>query len=86
LHFSLTFAATGRKDAAAWELAVLLQGIDLSKGKKWKRRTLPVAMSAEKEEERRAPRNNFIFLVGRAVFFPWQMPIAISPSLRFGSV
>ena len=47
--FQFPFAETGRKEIAAWELAVLLEGIDLSKGKRRKRYSLP---AAKKEEER----------------------------------
>jgi len=45
--FQFPFAETGRKEIAAWELAVLLEGIDLSKGKRRKRYSLPVAQSEE---------------------------------------
>jgi hypothetical protein len=31
--FQFPFSETGRKEVAAWELAVLLEGIDLKKGK-----------------------------------------------------
>ena len=44
--FEFPFAATGRKEIAAWELAVLLEGIDLSQGKRRKRYALPAAMKA----------------------------------------
>jgi len=49
--FQFPFATTGRKELAAWELAVLLEGIDLSKGKRRKRYTLPVAMKPEEVEK-----------------------------------
>jgi len=39
--FQFTFAETGRKEIAAWELGVLLEGIDLSKGRRRKRYSLP---------------------------------------------
>jgi hypothetical protein len=39
--FQFPFAATGRKEIAAWELAVLLEGIDLSRGQRRKRYSLP---------------------------------------------
>ena len=45
--FQFPFAETGRKEIAAWELAVLLEGIDLSKGKRRKRYALPAAMQEE---------------------------------------
>jgi transposase len=41
--FQFPFAATGRKEIAAWELAGLLEGIDLRKGGRRKRYTLPGA-------------------------------------------
>jgi hypothetical protein len=49
--FQFPFAATGRKELAAWELAVLLEGIDLSQGKRRKRYTLPAAMKPEEAEK-----------------------------------
>src|SRR5260370_28064884 len=42
--FQFPFAETGRKAIAAWELGVLLEGIDLSKGKRRKRYSLPAAV------------------------------------------
>jgi hypothetical protein len=39
--FGFPFAETGRKEIAAWELGVLLEGIDLSKGRRRKRYQLP---------------------------------------------
>jgi len=51
--FQFPFAATGRKEIAAWELAVLLEGIDLSQGKRRKRYSLPAATkSGESEKEK----------------------------------
>jgi hypothetical protein len=41
--FQFPFAETGRKEIAAWELGVLLEGIDLSKGRRRKRYGLPGA-------------------------------------------
>jgi transposase len=41
--FQFPFAETGRKEIAAWELGVLLEGIDLSKGRRRKRYSLPAA-------------------------------------------
>ena len=41
--FQFPFADTGRKEIAAWELAVLLEGIDLSRGRRRKRYSLPGA-------------------------------------------
>ncbi len=39
--FQFPFAETGRKEIAAWELGLLLEGIDLSKGRRRKRYSLP---------------------------------------------
>ena len=39
--FQFPFAETGRKEIAAWELGLLLEGIDLSKGQRRKRYSLP---------------------------------------------
>jgi transposase len=64
--FQFPFAETGRKELAAWELAVLLEGIDLSQGKRPK-----------KQAGRRAPCEEFLFWVGRGALFSWQMPIAM---------
>jgi transposase len=44
--FQFPFAETGRKEIAAGELAGLLEGIDLSKGRRRKRYRLPSAMKA----------------------------------------
>lgn len=52
--FEFPFAATGRKEIAAWELAVLLEGIDLSQGKRRKRYVLPAGRK-EGEGEKAAP-------------------------------
>ena len=41
--FQFPFADTGRKEIAAWELGLLLEGIDLSKGRRRKRYCLPPA-------------------------------------------
>ena len=41
--FEFPFAETGRKEIAAWELAVRLEGIDLSQGGRRKRYSLPGA-------------------------------------------
>ena len=49
--FQFPFAETGRKEIAAWELAVLLEGIDLSKGKRRKRYSLPAAQRDEDKEK-----------------------------------
>ena len=46
--FQFPFADTGRREIAAWELALLLEGIDLKKGKRCKRYSLP-AVAAESE-------------------------------------
>ena len=39
--FQFPFAETGRKEIAAWELGLLLEGIDLSKGQRRTRYSLP---------------------------------------------
>jgi len=49
--FQFPFAETGRKEVAAWELAVLLEGIDLSQGKRRKRYSLPPAMKNAESEK-----------------------------------
>ena len=50
--FQFPFTETGRKEIAAWELAVLLEGIDLSKGKRRMRYSLPAANKEEEEREK----------------------------------
>jgi len=50
--FQFPFAESGRKEIAAWELGVLLEGIDLNKGKRRKRYCLPpAAISSEVSED-----------------------------------
>ena len=39
--FQFPFAETGGKEIATWELGLLLEGIDLSKGQRRKRYSLP---------------------------------------------
>jgi hypothetical protein len=39
--FQFPFAETGRTEIAAWELSLLLEGIDLSTGERRKRYSLP---------------------------------------------
>jgi len=39
--FQYPFSAAGRREIAAWELGVLLEGIDLAAGKRRKRYSLP---------------------------------------------
>jgi hypothetical protein len=39
--FQFPFAETGRKEIAAWESGLLLEGIDLGKGQRRKRYSLP---------------------------------------------
>ena len=41
--FQYPFSETGRKEIAAWELGVLLEGIDLKAGRRRKRYSLPGA-------------------------------------------
>ena len=48
--FQFPFSETGRKEVAAWELAVLLEGIDLKKGKRRKRYRLPGGVSNKHPE------------------------------------
>jgi transposase len=45
--FQFPFAQTGRREIAAWELGLLLEGIDLSRGRRRKRYALPPAASEE---------------------------------------
>ena len=49
--FAFPFVETGRKEIAAWELGMLLEGIDLGRGRRRKRYALPG--KTEKEEEAR---------------------------------
>jgi transposase len=42
--FQFRLSETGRKEVAAWELALLLEGIDLKKEKRWKRYRFPGAV------------------------------------------
>ena len=53
--FQFPFADTGRKEIAAWELGLLLEGIDLSKGRRRKRYSLPAATSERGEEKSEKP-------------------------------
>ena len=39
--FQYPFSESGRKEIAAWELGILLEGIDLSRGRRRKRYCLP---------------------------------------------
>jgi transposase len=47
--FQFPFSESGRKEIAAWELGVLLEGIDLKAGKRRKRYQLPAGASAAHE-------------------------------------
>ena len=50
--FQFPFAQTGRREIAAWELGLLLEGIDLSKGRRRKRYCLPaVALRGEQNQD-----------------------------------
>jgi hypothetical protein len=49
--FQFPFAETGRKEIAAWELAVLLEGIDLRQGRRRKRYSRPAAAPEEGGKE-----------------------------------
>jgi len=42
--FAFPFNGTGRRELAAWELGVLLEGIDLERGRRRKRYSLPEAV------------------------------------------
>jgi transposase len=53
--FQFPFAETGRKEIAAWELGLLLEGIDLGKGQRRKRYSLPAEAKKEAESEEAAP-------------------------------
>ena len=44
--FQYPFSAAGRQEIAAWELGVLLEGIDLQAGRRRKRYSLPAAEPA----------------------------------------
>ena len=46
--FQFPFAETGRKEIAAWELGVLLEGIDWSQVQRRKRYALPATLEGEK--------------------------------------
>jgi transposase len=48
--FQFPFAETGRKEIAAWELGVLLEGIDWQQVKRRKRYALPPALESENGE------------------------------------
>jgi len=64
--FQFPFAETGRKEIAAWELGVLLEGIDLSKGRRRKRYSLPAVQGRggtarqPYRERRRAKQDNIL--------------------------
>jgi transposase len=53
--FQFPFAETGRKEIAAWELGVLLEGIDLSKGRRRKRYSLLAAQRGAESGEAAVP-------------------------------
>ena len=53
--FAFPFAETGRREIAAWELGVLLEGIDLSKGRRRKRYAPPAGLT-ETSGEMEAPK------------------------------
>ena len=48
--YQFPFAETGRKEIAAWELGLLREGIDLSKGKRRKRYSLPETCASTLED------------------------------------
>ena len=45
--FQFPFSETGQKEIAAWELGLLLEGIDLSKGQRRKRYSLPATVAPQ---------------------------------------
>lgn len=49
--FQFPFAQTGRREIAAWELGVLLEGIDLNQGRRRKRYSLPAASEDQTRPE-----------------------------------
>jgi hypothetical protein len=49
--FQFPFADTGRRQIAAWELGLLLEGIDLSKGRRRKRCSLPALVTRNLQSE-----------------------------------
>ena len=53
--FEFPFAETGRREIAAWELGVMLEGIDLSKGRRRKRYAPPAALT-EARGDMEAPK------------------------------
>jgi transposase len=48
--FQFPFAETGRKEIAAWELGLLLEGIDLRKGQRRKRYSLPATRTPQESQ------------------------------------
>src|SRR5947207_10644517 len=48
--FQFPFSETGRKEIAAWELGLLLEGIDLSKGQRRKRYSLPETTTLQENQ------------------------------------
>ena len=48
--FQFPFAETGRKEIAAWELGLLLEGIDLKKGRRRKRYSLPATVAPQENQ------------------------------------
>jgi transposase len=54
--FQVPFAETGRKEIAAWELGVLLEGIDWQQVKRRKRYALPPAVESENSEPGTGPQ------------------------------
>ncbi len=49
--FQFSFAAMGRKEIAAWELALLLEGVDVNQAKQRKRYARPERTASSGEQE-----------------------------------
>jgi len=62
--FQFPFADTGRKEIAAWELGLLLEGIDLGKGQRRKQYSLPAVGETDVPSEERLKN-----LPERAIFY-----------------
>jgi len=54
--FQFPFAQTGRREIAAWELGLLLEGIDLSQGRRRKRYALPPGAGSEEPAALETPK------------------------------
>jgi transposase len=56
--FQFPFSETGRKEIAAWELGLLLEGIDLSKGQRRKRYSLPETTTLQENQPINVPQKH----------------------------